>query len=189
MSSALINMALVFGIVKLANQYQLDAPENATILKITYTSVQAITLAIIGYIYWSVGKKNDKTKLVYSEAKSPFAAEEPPIIQTTNCEYDLQQARALAGQTLMGAVILFFMNYQWGYLRPFLLQSILGFKTLASAPIVQVWVLGYKPEGQLARPWRAPNPFGGAAEPATEKDVKKEAKKEEKKKISSKKQD
>jgi hypothetical protein len=114
-------------------------------------------------------------------------------------EYDLQQAKALAGQTLMGATILAFMHYQWGYLRPLLLQSVLGFRTLAQAPIVQVWIAGYKAEGALVRPWRAANPFGyvydpylifsGAAEPATEKDIKKETKKEEKKKISSKKQD
>lgn len=122
---------------------------------------------------------------------------------TTNRDYDLGQARQLATQTLMGGSIVLFiaaaiivvMHYQWGYLRPLLLQSVLGFKTLAGAPIVQVWVLGYKPEGDLTRPWRAPNPFGyvlrflfdsGAPEAVTPKEVAQKEKKDDKKKISSK---
>lgn len=85
---------------------------------------------------------------------------ENPIIQTTHKEYDQTQARALATQTLMGVAIISFMHYQWGYLRPLLLQSILGFRTLAAAPVVQVWLFGQPAEGKLARPWTAPNPFG-----------------------------
>lgn len=85
---------------------------------------------------------------------------EPPIIQTTVVEYDQSQAKSLAGQTLMGVVLIIIMHYNWGYLRPLLLQSVLGFRTLASAPIVQVWIFGRAAEGDLARPWRAPNPMG-----------------------------
>jgi hypothetical protein len=104
----------------------------------------------------------------------------------------------------MGVVIISLMHYQWGYLRPLLLQSILGFRTLAAAPVVQVWLFGQKAEGKLTRPWTAPNPFGylsfdisqiltrlfstnliysAPPEAATSKDVKKQEKKEEKKKV------
>jgi hypothetical protein len=72
----------------------------------------------------------------------------------------MKQARDLAFQTLMGAVIITVMHLKWGYLRPLLLQSILGFRTLAAAPIVKIALLGYKAEGELARPFRQPNPFG-----------------------------
>lgn len=182
-------MGLVFGIVQIANKFQLDAPENTNYLRLSYGSVQLITLALIAYIYWRINKKNDETKLTYSEPKNPFSAEENPIIQTTYKEYDLGQAKALATQTLMGVAIIAFMHYQWGYLRPLLLQSVLGFRTLAAAPVVQVWLFGRVAEGELSRPWRAPNPFGNPPEAATPKDVKKAEKKEEKKKIANKKTD
>ena len=60
----------------------------------------------------------------------------------------------------MGVVIISVMHYKWGYLRPLLLQSILGFRTFAAAPIVQVWLFGKAAEGELSRPWRAASPFG-----------------------------
>lgn len=60
---------------------------------------------------------NDTTKLVYSDPKSPFQAEEPEPISTTNRDYDLGQAKQLATQTLMGVVIISVMHYNWGYLR------------------------------------------------------------------------
>lgn len=86
------------------------------------------------------------------------------------------------------------MHYKWGYLRPLLLQSILGLKTLFGAPIVRVWILGTAAEGELSRPWSAANPFGylfliRTEEKKTVKQVKQMEKKEEKKKISSKKTD
>jgi hypothetical protein len=62
----------------------------------------------------------------------------------------------------------------------------LGLRTFASAPIVQVALLGKEATGPLLRPWKAASPFGGAAEQKTQKDLKKEIKKEEKKKISKK---
>jgi hypothetical protein len=71
-------------------------------------------------------------------------------------------------------------------LRPLLLQSILGLRTFASAPIVQVGLLGKEATGALLRPWKQASPFGGGAEQKTPKDLKKEIKKEEKKKISKK---
>ncbi|KAJ3324077.1 hypothetical protein HDV06_000618 [Boothiomyces sp. JEL0866] len=182
-------MALVFGLVQLANKFQLDAPENTNILRIAYASVQLIGLATIAYIYTRIKSKKDQTKLVYSEPKAPFSTEEPALTRTTFEEYDIGQIKTLLFQTFTGIAIIGFMHFKWGYLRPLLLQSVLGLRTLSSAPLVQVWVFGKEATGDLARPWKAANPLGGGGEPATEKDIKAKERKEEKKKISSKKTD
>ncbi|KAI8911057.1 inorganic phosphate transporter Pho88, partial [Gorgonomyces haynaldii] len=68
-------------------------------------------------------------------------------------EYDLGQAKALAFQNVLGAAIIVFMHLKWGYLRPMLLQSVLGLRTLSAAPIVQVYLFGKPATGDLARPW------------------------------------
>jgi hypothetical protein len=75
MSAAIVNMAVVFGLVQLANKYQLDAPENTNILRIAYGSVQGISLLLVAFIYYRINKKNDQTKLIYSEPQSPFSQE------------------------------------------------------------------------------------------------------------------
>lgn len=102
-----MNMALVFGIVQVANKFELDKPENTTYLRISYLSVQAIAFAIIGIIYLKIQSKKDTTKLSYQEPKQPFATEEPEIVTTTYCEYDKTQARQLATQTAIGLCISF----------------------------------------------------------------------------------
>ena len=94
----------------------------------------------------------------------------------------MSQVKSLFFQTVLGAAVVVFMHVKWGYLRPLLLQSVLGLKTLAAAPIVQVYVLGYKPEGELARPWKAPG-LGQQTEGPTPKELKAQEKKEAKKKI------
>lgn len=117
MSAAIFNMALVFGIVQLANKFELDSVQNAVYLRISYATVQAISLLIITWIYYKIKAKNDVTKLVYSEPKNPFQAEEPEPIVTTIMAYDIQQVKTLATQTLMGVAIISVMHYNWGYMR------------------------------------------------------------------------
>jgi hypothetical protein len=67
---------------------------------------------------------------------------EPKVVETTNKDYDLSQLKQLVTQTVMGVAIIAFMHFKYGYLRPLLLQSVLGFRTLYSTPLIQVWVLG-----------------------------------------------
>jgi hypothetical protein len=162
----------------------LDAPENATILIIAYGSVQAISLLVMGLIYSKVTSKKDQTKLTYSEPKPSFQNEDPELIETTFMEYDIKQLKQLLTQTAIGVLIISFMYYKWGYLRPLLLQSVLGLKSFFGTPIVEVHILGKDKK----RPWVAASPFG-QQEPVSEKQVKQIEKKEAKKKISNKKTD
>lgn len=72
------------------------------------------------------------------------------------------------------------MHLKWGYLRPLLLQSVLGLRTLSSAQIVQVYIFGYPATGDLKRPWKGPAAIGQSEGP-TSKEIKQKEKKDEKK--------
>ncbi|KAJ3171740.1 hypothetical protein HK101_011243 [Irineochytrium annulatum] len=75
------------------------------------------------------------------------------------------------------------LHFQWGYIRPLLLQSVLSLRTVSSTPLFQVHVLGKPATGDLKRPWKG-NMFGPAAtEAPTPKEAKAQEKKAEKKKL------
>ena len=181
-SQALLNMGLVFGLVQIANRYNIDAPENTMYLRLGYGTVQVITLAIVGWIYLKVRAAQDKTQLVYNDVKNPFDPSDKEVVKTTNLEYDTEQTRTLLTQTLTTIAMIVFMHLQWGYLRPMLLQTVLGFRTLWSNALFKVYILGQPATGALARPWKTMNTFGQTAGP-TPKELKAKEKKEAKKKI------
>lgn len=103
------------------------------------------------------------------------------VIQTTVQEYDISQVKSLLTQTLLAIGIIGFMHFRLGYMRPLLLQSVLGLRSVYSVPLFQVHVLGKAATGQLARPWK--NPMAGNQTPSTPKELKAKEKKEAKKKI------
>jgi hypothetical protein len=73
--SALINMAMVFGLVQLANKYELDKPENTLYLRIAYAGSQLLQLSLLLFMYLKIQKNNDNTPLIYQEQQSPFSQE------------------------------------------------------------------------------------------------------------------
>ena len=93
-------------------------------------------------MYSRIKSKNDEQKLVYAEKKPSLQNEDDEIIETTVMKYDLEQLKQLLIQTVMGFTIIGAMYYKWGYLRPFLLQSVLGPKALFSNHLIQVHILG-----------------------------------------------
>lgn len=53
-----------------------------------------------------------------------------------------------------------FLHFYFKFTQPLVLQSILPWKNLFTMAVVQIRIFGYAAEGKLARPWKAPNPFG-----------------------------
>jgi hypothetical protein len=53
-----------------------------------------------------------------------------------------------------------FLHFYFKFTQPLVLQSILPWKNLFAMAVVQIRIFGYAAEGKLARPWKAPNPFG-----------------------------
>lgn len=102
-------------------------------------------------------------------------------------EYDLAEVGKQIQQTLVSAGILSAIHSYFGYVQPLFLQSILPWKNLLTLPVVRVHLFGCKPVGDLARPWKAPNPFGDFADAGKTEDTAEETPAVEDKKESPKK--
>lgn len=75
-------------------------------------------------------------------------------------EYDLAEIGKQIQQNLVAMGILLAIHSYFGYAQPLFLQSILPWKTLLTMPVVRIHFWGCKAAGDLARPWKAPNPLG-----------------------------
>ena len=82
------------------------------------------------------------------------------MIQTTVTDYDQKQVRNTALQTFMAIGIISLMHVKFGYLRPLLLQSIMGLRTIYTSHLFKVYILGKPATGDLARPWKGVNSMG-----------------------------
>ncbi|KAI9339577.1 inorganic phosphate transporter Pho88 [Obelidium mucronatum] len=147
-----------------------------------YFTVQLLVLTINYYIRNKITEKNDKTPLIYTEAKSMFEPKNVETVTTTNKEYDITKSNEAMQQTVLAVVMMCVMHFQFGFTRPLLLQSILGLKTLYGTQLFELYILNKPATGALARPWKK-NMFEPPAVAATPKEVKQIEKKEAKKKL------
>ncbi|KAJ3099399.1 hypothetical protein HDU97_003232 [Phlyctochytrium planicorne] len=125
----------------------------------------------------------DETPLTYTESKNPFDTSAAEPITTTNKDYDLGKIRETLQQMLLTVGIMSYLHFQFGYLRPVVLQVVFGLRTLSVSPLFRVYILKRETTGDLARPWKN-NMFAGAAPPPpTPKELKAQEKKAAKKKL------
>ena len=127
----------------------------------------------------------DTTPLTYTEAKNPLEPDNVQVIDTTIQAYDLKQLMSQAQQAAIAIAILAFIHFKWGYIRPLTLQCILGLRTVASTPLVQLHLFGKQAVGEFARPFKPKSVFGDLQqqEKPSVKEVKAKEKKELKKKL------
>jgi len=65
-------------------------------------------------------------------------------------------------QTLaIGVALIVFLHLKYEFVRPLLLQIVLGLKNAWGTQLYQVHLFGKQPVGELARPWKPKSPFGG----------------------------
>ncbi|TPX64823.1 hypothetical protein SpCBS45565_g05597 [Spizellomyces sp. 'palustris'] len=166
-----------------ANRFDLDNEANVHYLRAAYMGMQVIVAIVLFIVYRRVLAKKDETPLVYTEAKNPMDPKNVDTIRTTIKDYDITKLKETLRGQVVAMAILGFIHYKWGYLRPLLLQSVLGLRTLYQAQLVQVHILGKPATGDLARPWKAASPFGQPPTAVSEKELKAKEKKEAKKKL------
>lgn len=74
-------------------------------------------------------------------------------------DYDLAEVQKNMNQVFSGLVIMSAMHFWFKFTQPLVFQSLLPWKNFFSMPVVQIRLFGWKAEGNLARPWKVPNPF------------------------------
>ncbi|KAF9433959.1 hypothetical protein BGZ76_008752 [Entomortierella beljakovae] len=184
MNSQLINMAIVMGSMQITNRLDLEDKKTKELILGSYVAAQAIVLGVHFLIKRRITAKKDTTVLKYLDQPKPFSGEEAKLITTTNMSYDLEQNAQAQKQALFGLVLMIFLHFQFGVIRPLIVQSILPVKNALQSKWAQVHLFGHAAEGDLKRPWKADNPFaaltgGDAPTEAADKAAIKKAEKAE----------
>ncbi|GJJ75745.1 hypothetical protein EMPS_08103 [Entomortierella parvispora] len=184
MNAQIMNMALVMGSMQVTNRLDLEDTKTKQMILGAYVTAQAIVLGISFLIKKKIQSKNDTTVLKYLDQPKPMSGEQPKLITTTNMDYDLEQNAQAQKQALISLALMLFLNFQFGVIRPLVVQSILPVKNALQSKFAQVHLFGKPAEGDLRRPWKADNPFaalsGAAEEPQSEAAEKAAIKKAEK---------
>lgn len=152
-------------------------PQVIMYLRLAYGISQLLSVLFCLWLRSKVNSQADKKHYVeVEESAKPFSDEykfampgcldsfnlsrEPKKKKMTVMEYDLAEVGKQIQQILVSAGILMAIHSYFGYAQPLFLQSIMPWKNLLTLPIVRIHLFGCSATGDLARPWKAPNPFG-----------------------------
>ncbi|KAG0360663.1 hypothetical protein BGZ54_009448 [Gamsiella multidivaricata] len=152
-------MALVMGSMQITNRLDLEDTKTKQLILGAYVTAQVIVLGISFIIKKRVMAKKDTAVLKYLDQPKPMSGEEPKLVTTTNMAYDLEQNAQAQKQALIGLALMVFLHFQFGVIRPLVVQSILPVKNALQSKWAQVHLFGKPAEGDLKRPWKADNPF------------------------------
>ncbi|KAF9173203.1 hypothetical protein BGX20_003818 [Mortierella sp. AD010] len=178
-----MNMAIVMGSMQITNRLDLEDAKTKQLILGVYVASQAVVLLVSLIIKRRIEAKKDTTVLKYLDQPKPFSGEQAKVITTTNMAYDLEQNAQAQKQALFGLVFMIFLHFQFGVIRPLVVQSVLPVKNALQSKWAQVYLFGKPAEGELKRPWKADNPFAaltGAQDQQTEAEEKAAIKKAEK---------
>ncbi|KAG0318050.1 hypothetical protein BGZ99_005902 [Dissophora globulifera] len=158
-SSDIMNMAIVMGSMQITNRLDMeDAKTKQTILGV-YIAAQVFVIGASYIIRRRIQAKKDTSVLKYIDPPKPFSGEQAKVLTTTNMEYDLEQNTQAQKQALIGLAVMVFLHFQWGMIRPLVVQSILPVKNVLQSKIAKVHLFGKPATGDLRRPWKADSPF------------------------------
>ncbi|KAJ1650202.1 phosphate transporter (Pho88) [Dispira simplex] len=157
------NMVLVLGLVQLAKHLNLEDPTRVQWVLIGFVASNVLILGGCYYLKYLIMRKNDDGALKYTEPASPGNPQGREV-ETTVRDYDLGEVSKQINSVLLTLGMLGFMHYQWGFVQPLFLQSVLPIKSFVTSNLVRIHILGRAAEGPLQRPWRPENPLGKLGE-------------------------
>ncbi|KAF9352451.1 hypothetical protein BGX26_009737 [Mortierella sp. AD094] len=152
-------MVVVLGSMQITNRLDVEDTRTKQLILAAYIASQAVVLGISFIIHRRIQAKKDSTVFKYIEQPKPFSGEQPKEVTTTVMEYDLEQNSQVLKQNLVTLALMVFMHFKFGVIRPLIIHSILPIKNVFESKWAQVHLLGKPAVGDLARPWKADNPF------------------------------
>ncbi|KAJ1928082.1 phosphate transporter (Pho88) [Tieghemiomyces parasiticus] len=158
MASQMSNMVLVLGLVQVAKYLNLEDSHRAHLVLTAFAVANASILLGSLYLRSVIQRKNDTTPLKHKEAPS-LAQPNGREVETTVRDYDLAEADKQIKGAVITVAMLGFMHYQWGFIQPLFLQTILPVKTFVTSNLVRIHLFNQPAEGALQRPWKVENPL------------------------------
>eukprot|EP01027_Heterolobosea_sp_BB2_P020363 GEZU01029055.1.p2 GENE.GEZU01029055.1~~GEZU01029055.1.p2 ORF type:complete len:181 (-),score=62.09 GEZU01029055.1:34-576(-) len=176
----LINMGIVFGVLYLTKQVNMNDPDIILMARILYAVVHVLIIGAYGYMFWLATNSNNQTKIRVKKPQQFGQPADPETIEMTIAEYDKDNALSLLKKTLVGVGISCFISYKWGVVTPLVIQSVMNPIALYDAPLFKILVLGREAVGPLARPFKEETPFGNLMQQQAEAPAPKEKKNKKK---------
>jgi len=127
------------------NKLDLANPDNIDLVRMAFGCMQTLLLLVAGYIFLSINRRNQQTKIKVPPPQKFMATPEPPQVMTI-CEYDHSQLRKWAGQILMGSIITGFLHYKWGFVPPLFIQTFLNPINMIQMPLFHRYVQASFPD-------------------------------------------
>lgn len=175
------NIGVFMAVSKAVDFFDLEKEENTNIIRFAYAASQIIIFAIYFVVYNKIQRKDDRTILEYEEPAPPLSGEEPVLKRLTYSEYDNSELIKAGRSQLLNIAIIFVMHFKFGYIRPLLIQSVLGLRTIYKSTLFKIYILNEKAVGDLVRPW-ASTPFAAKPNPLSSKEAERKERKDRKKK-------
>jgi len=147
----------------LMGQLNFENPDNLLLLRVAFGSLQGLLLLASLFIYFKISSKNTQTKLRVPPAPAAWGMQQEPTEpeEMTVHDYDMAELRKFLMQILMSVGICSVIHYNWGYIPPLFIQSVMAPFTLFDFPLFKIHILGNAETGSLSRPFPPPetNPF------------------------------
>jgi hypothetical protein len=148
----------------------IDYSDPAILFKVRagFACAMALCISACALMYLLVHRRKKKLTedKVQVTSKDPMDGGKEKIESLTLFEHDLREVQKAFTNQVFGFGIVVAMHVYMKVNPPLLLQTVMLPMNLFDMPVVQVHLLGKKPVGKLARPWKPEektNPFGEMA--------------------------
>ncbi|KAI8146336.1 inorganic phosphate transporter Pho88 [Fennellomyces sp. T-0311] len=181
----LFNFVFFMGIRQVTKRLPLEEPSYLWSLRGLYIGCQLLAIAMNYWLIWKINKKNDTTSLRYVEPSAQQwdgTESEERLVNTTFREYDVAEIKKGIKQSFTGIAMITFLHFQFKFVQPLIIQSIMVFKTFFTSKEARIHIWNESTSsGPLKRPFRVDSPFGGmlpgGKQPKTDKQSIKRAEK------------
>jgi len=139
------------------NQIDWTQERNVIIARSLYGLVQVLSLGCCALIYQKIMARRDTTKVRVAQPAS-WGSPAGPDQEIPAYEYDVQQLKKAAAQTLFGAALVIFVHFKFGIIQPLFIQTVMNPVQMYKSPLFQIFLWGTTGDIEK-RPFKEENPF------------------------------
>jgi len=138
-----------------SNKINWDNPMSLLTLQITFGAVLLLGICLLQLTLLKIAAAKDTSRVLKPGDSQHFTKSADGTVSTE--EYDTAKTKETRGQLVMGGAICTFLHYQFTYIQPLLMTSIMNLFHIYDCKAVLIHLFGFK----VKRPWAA----GAAANP------------------------
>jgi len=155
--SGMGDMIVILPVMMVANKIDFTDPTNLMLVRGAFAAVQILLLSLSYFVYRSIQKENNTTKI--KVPPSPSMGQDAPWETQTIKEYDMSKLQQYLQEMAVQMVIISFIHFQWDFVPPLFLQTVMNPVRFYKTKVIQVHFFGFTgPE--YTRPFpEEPNPL------------------------------